>query len=119
MEILDKSGLTHFSQKLAKTNRVVYLKCTSVDKHTPAASMIDPMVTVIKKDFSQFRTANNATLILRDNDDNTRGVAQYIGDGMLSTYLCVGYIDMYIYDSANAYAQAKIMVNKGTIKKMS
>lgn len=119
MEILDKSGLTHFSQKLAKTNRVVYLKCTSVDKHTPAANMIDPMVTVIKKDFSQFRTANNATLILRDNDNNTRGVAQYIGDGMLFTQLCVGYIDMYIYDSANNYAQAKIMVNKGTIKKMS
>lgn len=119
MEILDKSGLTYFSQKLAKTNRVVYLKCTSVDNHTPAASMIDPMVTVIKKDFSQFRTANNATLILRDNDNNDRGVAQYIGDGMLFTQLCVGYIDMYIYDSSNNYAQAKIMVNKGTIKKMS
>lgn len=119
MEILDKSGLTHFSQKLAKTNRVVYLKCTSVDKHTPAVSMIDPMVTVIKKDFTQFRTANNATLILRDNDNNDRGVAQYIGGGMLFTQLCVGYIDMYIYDSANDYAQAKIMVNKGTIKKMS
>lgn len=119
MEILDKNGLTYFSQKLAKTNRVVYLKCTSVDKYTPAASMIDPMVTVIKKDFSKFRTANNATLILRDNDNNDRGVAQYIGNGILFTQLCVGYIDMYIYDSSNNYAQAKIMVNERTIKKMS
>lgn len=119
MEILDKSGLTHFSQKLAKTNRVISLKCTSVDKFTPAVDVIDPMVTVIKKDLSKFYTANNATLILKDNDNNTRGVAQYIGDGSLFRQLCVGYIDMYIYDSANAYAQAKIMVNKGIIKKMS
>nr|DAG33086.1 MAG TPA: hypothetical protein [Caudoviricetes sp.] len=33
--------------------------------------------------------------------------------------MCVGYIDMYVFDSANAYAQAKIMLNNGKIKKMS
>lgn len=119
MEILDKSGLTHFSQKLAKTNKVVSLKCTSVDKLTPAASMINPMMLVIGQQYLKFCIANNATLILKDNDNNTRGIAQYIGDANLSKQLCVGYIDMYIYDSANNYAQAKIMVNKGTIKKMS
>lgn len=119
MEILDKSGLTHFSQKLAKTNKVISLKCTSVDKSTPAVNMINPMITVIGQQYLKFCTANNATLILKDNDNNTRGVAQYIGDANSSKQLCVGYIDMYIYDSANAYAQAKIMVNKGAIKKMS
>ena len=119
MEILDKNGLTHFSQKLAKTNKVISLKCTSVDESTPAVSMIDPMITVIGQQCLKFCTANNAILILKDNDNNTRGVAQYIGDANLSEQLCVGYIDMYIYDSANAYAQAKIMVNKGEIIKKS
>lgn len=119
MEILDKSGLTYFSKRLAKTNKVVSLQCTSVDKLTPAANMINPMITVIGQQYLKFCTANNATLILKDNDNNTRGIAQYIGDANSSRQLCVGYIDMYIYDSANNYAQAKLMVNKGTIKKMS
>lgn len=119
MEILDKSGLTHFSQKLARTNKVASVKCTSVDKNTPAVSMIDPMITRIRQNLGKFYTTNNATLILKDNDDNTRGVAQYIGNGSLFLQQCVGYMDMYIYDSADACAHAKIMVNNGKIKKMS
>nr|DAF65960.1 MAG TPA: hypothetical protein [Caudoviricetes sp.] len=31
----------------------------------------------------------------------------------------MGYIDMYVFDSGNTYAQAKIMVNNGIVKKMS
>ena len=119
MEILDKSGLTHFSQKLAKTNKVISLKCTSVDKFTPAVNMINPMITVIGQSILKFCTANNATLILKDNNDNHRGVAQYIGNGGPNPNISVGYIDMYIYDSANNYAQAKLMVNNGKIIKIS
>lgn len=119
MEILDKSGLTHFSKKLAKTNKVVSLKCTSVDKLTPAASMINPMISVIGQSILKFCTANNATLILKDNNDNHRGVAQYIGNGGPHPNISVGYIDMYIYDSANNYAQAKLMVNNGKTIKIS
>lgn len=119
MEILDKSGLTHFSQKLAKTNKVVSLKCTSVDKLTPAANMINPMITVIGQSILKFYTANNATFILKDNNNNDRGVAQYIGNGGPNLNVSVGYIDMYIYDSANNYAQAKLMVNNGKIIKIS
>ena len=119
MEILDKSGLTHFSQKLAKTNKVISLKCTSVDKLTPAVSMINPMISVIGRSILKFCTANNATFILKDNNDNHRGVAQYIGNGGPHPNTSVGHIDMYIYDSANNYTQTKLMVNNGTIIKIS
>ena len=119
MEVLDKSGLYEFSRKLAKTNKVISLKCTSVDKYTPAANMIDPMITVIGRSILKFCTANNATFILKDNNDTHRGVAQYIGNGGPHPNISVGHIDMYIYDSANHYTQAKLMVNNGTIIKMS
>mgnify|MGYP007064934334 CR=1 FL=1 len=75
MEILDKNGLTYFSKRLAKTNKVVSLKCTSVDKRTPAVDMINPMILVIGQQYPKFCIANNATLILKDNDNNTRGIA--------------------------------------------
>lgn len=119
MEILDKSGLTYFSKRLAKTNKVVSLQCTSVDKLTPAANMINPMITVIGQSILKFCTANNATFILKDNNNSHRGVAQYIGNGGPHPNISVGYIDMYIYDSANNYAQAKLMVNNGKIIKVS
>lgn len=119
MKILDESGLTHFSQKLAKTNRVVYLKCTSVDKHMTAAEMMDPMITVVGQNLSKFYRTNNTTLVLKDNNNIDRGVAQYIGNCAPTQGSCVGYIDMYVFDSANTYAQAKIMLNNGKIKKMS
>lgn len=119
MEILDKNGLTYFSKRLAKTNKVISLQCTSVDKWTPAANMINPMITVIGQSILKFYTANNATFILKDNNNNNRGVAQYIGNGGPNLNVSVGYIDMYIYDSANDYAQAKLMVNNGKIIKIS
>ena len=119
MKILDENGLTHFSQKLSKTNKVISLKCTSVDKLTPAASMINPMISVIGQSILKFCTANNATFILKDNNDNHRGVAQYIGNGGPHPNTSVGHIDMYIYDSANNHTQAKLMVNNGTIINIS
>lgn len=119
MKILDENGLTHFSQKLAKTNRVISLKCTSVDELTPAANMINPMISVIGQSILKFCTANNATFILKDNNDNHRGVAQYIGNGSPHPNTSVGHIDMYIYDSANNHTQAKLMVNNGTIINIS
>ena len=119
MKILDESGLTHFSQKLSKTNKVISLKCTRVDKYMTAAEMMDPMITVVGQNLSEFYRTNNTTLVLKDNNNIDRGVAQYIGNCAPTQGSCVGYIDMYVFDSANAYAQAKIMVNKGTIKKMS
>lgn len=119
MKILDESGLTHYSQKLSKTNKVISLKCTSVDRGTPAKSTIDPMITVIGQNLLNFCSANNATLILKDNNNGHRGIAQYIGNGVPIRFACVGCIDMYVFDSANTYAQAKIMVNNGVIKKMS
>lgn len=119
MKILDENGLAHYTQKLSKTNKIISLKCTSVNKYTVAKSIINPMINVIKQDAKNFCTVNNATLVLKDNDDNTRGVAQYIGNGASAQRLCVGYIDMYVFDSSDTYAQAKIMVNNGTIKQMS
>lgn len=119
MEVLDKNGLYEFSSKLAKTNKVISLKCTSVDELTPAVSMIKPMITVIGQSILKFCTANNATFILEDNNNNNRGVAQYIGNGNPNPNISVGYIDMYIYDSANNYAQAKLMVNNGKMIKIS
>lgn len=119
MKILDESGLTHFSQKLSKTNKVISLKCTSVDKYATAAEIMDPMITVVGQNLSKFYRTNNTTLVLKDNNNIDRGVAQYIGNCAPTQGLCVGYIDMYVFDSANAYAQAKIMLNNGKIKKMS
>ena len=119
MEILDKSGLTHFSQKLSKTNKVISLKCISVDKYMTAVEMMDPMITVVGQNLSKFYRTNNTTLVLKDNNNIDRGVAQYIGNCAPTQGSCVGYIDMYVFDSGNAYAQAKIMLNNGKIKKMS
>lgn len=119
MKILDESGLTHYSQKLSKTNKVVSLKCTAVNNTVPAKAIIDPMITVIGQNVGKFCSANNVILILKDNNNTDRGVASYIGNGASIRPVCVGCIDMYVFDSANTYAQAKIMVNNGTIKKMS
>ena len=119
MKILDESGLTHYSKKLLKTNKVISLKCTSVSYNSPANAIVDPMIMTIEQNMSKLSGVNNATLILKDNNDKDRGVASYIGNGAQFKLTCVGCIDMYVFDSANAYAQAKIMVNKGNIKKMS
>lgn len=119
MEILDKRGLTRFSQKLSKTNKVISLKCTSVDKSMSAAEMVDPMITVVKQNMSKFYRTNNTTLILKDNNNIDRGVAQYIGNGAYMPGSCIGCIDMHVFDSSSAYAQAKLILNKGTIKKIS
>lgn len=119
MKILDESGLTHFSQKLSKTNKVISLKCTSVDKYVVASNIIDPMVKLIVQNVVNFCSVNNATLILKDNDNTDRGIASYIGNGTPSKYACIGCIDIYVFDSANSHAQAKIVINKGTYKKIS
>lgn len=119
MKILDESGLTHYSQKLSKTNKVISLKCTAVDNTAYAKAIIDPMIIVIGQNIGKFCSANNATLILKDKNNTDRGVAQYIGNGASIRPACVGYIDMYVFDSGNTYAQAKIMVNNGIVKKMS
>ena len=119
MKILDESGLTHYSQKLSKTNKVISLKCTRVDKYMTAAEMMDPMITVVGQNLSKFYRTNNTTLVLKDNNNIDRGVAQYIGNCAPTQGSCVGYIDMYVFDSANTYAQAKYMINRGIIKKMS
>lgn len=119
MKILDENGLTHFSQKLSKTNKVVSLKCTTVDKYMTAAEMIDPMITVVEQNLSKFHRTNNTTLVLKDNDNTDRGIASYIGNGALSIYACIGCIDMYVFDSASGHSQAKIIVNRGKYKKIS
>ena len=119
MKILDESGLTHYSQKLSKTNKVISLKCTNAHSYDTANNITEPMITVIVQNISKLYGVNNATFILKDNDNSDRGVASYIGNGGSTRILSVGYIDMYVFDSANTYAQAKIMVNNGTIIKMS
>lgn len=119
MKILDESGLTHYSKKLSKTNKVIVLKCTNVSYNSPANAIVNPMITTIEQNMDKLYDVNNATLILKDNNDRHRGVASYIGNGGQFKLICVGCIDMYVFDSANTYAQAKIMVNNGTVKKMS
>lgn len=119
MKILDESGLTHYSQKLSKTNKVISLKCTSVYAFNSANTIVDPMIATIAQNITKFCNTNNATLVLKDNGDNDRGVASYVGNGATIRPACVGYIEMYVFDSGNTYAQAKIMVNNGTVKKMS
>ena len=111
--------LKYIENEHSELDRVISLKCTSVDELTPAASMINPMINVIGQSILKFCTANNATFILKDNNDNHRGVAQYIGNGSPHPNTSVGHIDMYIYDSANNHTQAKLMVNNGTIIKIS
>lgn len=119
MKILDESGLTHYSQKLSKTNKVISLKCTNAHSYDTANNIIEPMIRVIVQNMSKLYGVNNATFILKDNDNSDRGVASYIGNGGSTRVLSVGYIDMYVFDSANTYAQAKYMINEGRIKKMS
>lgn len=119
MKILDKSGLEHYSQKLSKTNKVVSLKCTNAHSYDTANSIIEPMITVIVQNINKLYGVNNATFILKDNNNDDRGVASYVGNGGSTRIVSVGYIDMYVFDSGNEYAQAKYMINKGIIKKMS
>lgn len=119
MKILDESGLTHYSQKLSKTNKVISLKCINAHSYDTANSITEPMITVIVQNISKLYGVNNATFILKDNNNDDRGVASYIGNGGSTRTLSVGYIDMYVFDSANTYAQAKYMINRGIIKKMS
>lgn len=119
MEILDKSGLEHYSQKLSKTNKVISLKCMDAHPYDTANSITDPMITTIVQNISKLYGVNNATFILKDNSNDDRGVASYVGNGGSTRIVSVGYIDMYVFDSGNTYAQAKYVINKGRIKKMS
>ena len=119
MKILDESGLTHYSQKLSKTNKVVSLKCTNAHSYDTANNITEPMINVIVQNMSKFYRTNNTTLVLKDNDNTDRGIASYIGNGALSIYACIGCIDMYVLDSASGHSQAKIMVNRGKYKKIS
>ena len=119
MKILDESGLTHYSQKLSKTNKVVSLKCTNAHSYDTANNITEPMINVIVQNISKLYGVNNATFILKDNDNIDRKNTTYIGNDSSTRILSVGYIDMYVFDSANTYAQAKYMINRGRIKKMS
>ena len=119
MKILDESGLTHYSQRLSRTNKVIVLKNTYINANDSAKSIMPTAIQTIATNLEKLNKTNNATFIVKDKSDNTRGVASYIGNGGSTINKSVGYIEMYVFDSGNTYAQAKIMVNNGTVKKMS
>ena len=119
MKILDENGLTHYSEKLSRTNKVISLKCTDVNFNDSANHITEPMINLIAQNMNKLYGINNATFILKDNDNKHRGVASYIGNGGVTRTVTVGYINMYIFDSANTYAQVKYMINYGRIQKMS
>lgn len=119
MKILDESGLTHYSQKLLRTNKVIVLKNTYINADASANGIMPTVIQTIATNLEKLNKTNNATFIVKDKSDNTRGVASYIGNGGSTINKSVGYIELYVFDSANTYEQAKIMVNYGTIKMMS
>lgn len=119
MKILDESGLTHYSQKLSRTNKVIVLKNTYINADTSAKNIMPTTIQTITTNLGKLNKTNNATFIVKDKSDNTRGVASYIGNGGSTINKSVGYIELYVFDSANTYEQVKIMVNYGTIKIMS
>lgn len=119
MKILDESGLTHYSQRLSRTNKVIVLNNTYINADASAKSIIPTAIQTISSNLGKLNKTNNATFIVKDKSDNTRGVASYIGNGGSTINKSVGYIELYVFDSANTYEQVKIMVNYGTIKQMS
>lgn len=119
MKILDESGLTHYSQRLSRTNKVIVLKNIQINDNASAKSIMPSAIQTIAANLEKLNKTNNATFIVKDKSDNTRGVASYIGNGGSTINKSVGYIELYVFDSANTYEQAKIMVNYGTIKSMS
>lgn len=119
MKILDENGLTHYSQKLSRTNKVIVLKNIQINHYAPAKSVMPVAIQTIATNLEKLNNTNNATFIVKDKSDNTRGVASYIGNGGSTINRSVGYIELYVFDSANTYEQTKIMVNCGTIKQMS
>lgn len=118
MKLVDNTGLKRYSEHLLKTNKVVPMTCSSTNITTAANVLCNYVSTAVSNNISKLYNINNATIILKDTQNNDRGVASYIGNGAATKAKTVGYVDAYVFDSSNGRQQVKIIINNGTITRI-